>query len=190
MKNIDLSIKGPFNLIGPKTIFNIPENKLFGIYFFTIKVKNKYLIEYIGITKRNYLTRLKEHMKELMSGGYQLYDFKKIREDKEFLVWKGRYGKDVDDITVFLNNYQKFSQVIKKQLSEFKIFLIPLNENRRILERVEGKIYKILKENNNKLTKIFIKGVKSSSRRQNEKLIKIEIKLNKFLLELPNSFEI
>jgi len=148
------------------------------------------LIEYIGITTRSFKVRFLEHIRELLSGGYQLYDFQKLKKHKQFIVWKGRYGKDVDDISIFLNDYQHFSQIIKQQLREFKIFLIPIDIEKRILERIEGKIYKILRKNNNEQTMAFIKGVKSNPKRKNEKPMKVKIESNIFLSEIPSDFEI
>ena len=188
--NIKLKIKGPFSLVGNNSLFDTAESNLSGLYIFTIKVKDHYLIEYVGITTRNFKTRFLEHISELLSGGYQLYDMKKLRNNKEFVVWKGRYGEDTDDITVFLNNYRYFSQIIKQQLQEFKIFLIPLRAEKRILERIEAKIYEILRENNDKQIMVFIKGVRSNPRRKDEKLINVQIDPNILSPEVPSNLEI
>ena len=188
--NIKLKIKGPFNLVGDNSLFNIAEGNLSGLYIFTIKVKDRYLIEYVGITTRDFKTRFLEHIPQLLSGGYQLYDMGKLRDDKEFLVWKGKYGENTDDITVFLNNYQYFSQIIKQQLQEFKIFLIPLTAEKRILERIESKIYEVLRENNNKQIMTFIKGVRSNPRRKDEKLINVQMEYNILSPEIPSNFEV
>jgi len=188
--NIKLKIKGPFTLVGDNSLFDIAEGDLSGLYIFTIKVGNRYLIEYIGITTRNFKTRFLEHISELLSGGYQLYDIEKLKNNKEFVVWKGRYGDDTDDVTAFLNNYEYFSQIVKKQLQEFKIFLIPLKTEKRILERIEGKIYKILRTNNDERITTFIKGVRSNPRRRNEKLINIKIEPNILSSEIPNNLEV
>ena len=188
--NIELKIKGPFNLVGDNSLFDTIESNLSGLYIFTIKVKDCYLIEYVGITTRDFKTRFLEHISQLLSGGYQLYDMEKLRDNKEFLVWKGKYGEGIDDITVFLNNYQYFSQIIKQQLQEFKIFLIPLTAEKRILERIESKIYEALRENNNEQIMTFIKGVRSNPRRKDEKLINVQIEHNILLPEIPSNFEI
>ena len=188
--NIKLKIKGPFTLVGDNSLFDIAEGNLSGLYIFAIKVKNRYLIEYVGITTRNFKTRFLEHIRELLSGGYQLYDMEKLKNNKEFVVWKGRYGEDPDDIIAFLNNYKYFSQIIRQQLQEFKIFLIPSKVEKRILERIEGKVYEILRKNNNKQIMAFIKGVRCNPRRKNEKLINIQIEPNILLQEVPNNFEV
>ena len=190
MVEIKLKIKGPFTLVGYNSLFNAPENNLSGLYVFSIKLKDKYLIEYVGITTRDFRTRLLEHLRELLSGGYQLYDLQKLENNEPFVVWKGRYGKDVDDNTVFLDNYSYFSRVIKQQLQELKIFLIPLKAEKRILERIEGGIYKILREQNNEQTMVFIKGVRFNPKHKNEKPVTVEVAPNSLLSELPSNLEI
>ena len=190
MLEINSKMKGPFNLVGDENLFKSIEADSSGIYFFTISVENRYLIEYVGITTRSFKKRFLEHIRELLSGGYQLYDFKRLLEHKTFVVWKGRYGKGSDDISVFLDNYLYFSKIIENQIKEFKIFLIPLNEDRRILERIEGGIYQILKEKNDKRIMTFIKGVRSSPKRNDEELINFTLTSNALSSEIPDSFKI
>jgi len=190
MKEIRLTMKVPFNLIGEKILFNIPDSNSSGIYFFTIRVNNRYLIEYVGITTRRFKDRFLEHIRELLSGGYKLYDFQKLKNNEQFVVWNRRYGKDTDDIAVFLNNYQSFSKIIKQQLQELKIFLIPFNTEKRILERIEGAIYQILIKNNDERVMTFIKGVRSNPTRKDEDSINIMIESNTLSSEIPNEFEI
>jgi hypothetical protein len=186
---IKLKMKGPFNLIGRENIFNIEDGYSSGIYFLTVKVGKRSLIEYVGITTRSFKDRFTEHIRELLSGGYQLYDFEKLKEHKQFVVWPGRFSEDKRDITEFLNNYHQFTRIIEQQLREFKIFLIPANEEKRTLERIEGKIYQILIKNNDERIATFIKGVRFSPKHENEEPMKVEIKSNILSPDIPNDFE-
>ena len=191
MSEIKLKIKGPFGLVGNKSIFNVPENKLSGLYFFTIEYKKDYIIEYVGITtKRNYNIRFFEHVREYLSGGYQLHDVRKLLNGKLSVVWNGRFGKNKENITKFLNNYEKFTPIIFKQLKAYKIFLIPI-KNHRIAERIEGAIYDILKNSTDKQVKNFIaEGIRYKVRNKSEKPIIVNIESEVLLLGLPNSFEV
>lgn len=190
MKEINYLIKGPFGLVGKDNLFDSPDGDSSGIYFFTIKIKEKYLIEYVGITSRNFKDRFVEHIREILSGGYRLYDFTKLHKNKAFVVWKGRYGKEQGDVKEFLNNYPKYTKIINKQLKETKIFLIPLKADKRILERIEGKIYQILKASDDKRINIFIEGVRSTPRLKQEKVIKINLGKNLFIPEIPGELEV
>ncbi len=190
MEEIKMKMVGPFNLVGEENLFNIPEANSPGIYIFTFKINGKYLIEYIGITTRSISTRFLEHIRELFSGGYQLYDFQKMKDNEEFVVLKGRYGRDTDDITKFLNNYDYYSQIIKEHIHELKVFLIPLDKERRILERIEGRLYQILRERKDEKVMTFIKGVRSNPKRENERSIIVIIKPNLLSSEIPTNLEI
>jgi hypothetical protein len=190
MEEIKLKMIGPIGLVGEKNIFNIPETNSSGIYFFTFKIEDRYLIEYVGITTRNFNTRFLEHVRELSSGGYKLYDFEKMKNGEEFVVFNGRYGKDADNIVTFLNNYKNYSQIIENHIHELNIFLIPLDKEKRILERIEGKLYQILKEKNDQKIMTFIKGVISKPRYENENPINVKIGENPLSLEIPDNFEI
>lgn len=190
MEEIETKIIGPFNLAGERNLFNSPEANFPGIYIWTFKIDDKYLIEYIGMTRKSFGDRFLRHMGELCSGGYQLYDFKKMKDNKEFIVFNGRYGTDTDDITKFLNNYDYYSQIIKKHIHELKIFLIPLDREKRILERIEGRLYQILREKKDEKVMTFIKGVKSYPKRENERSIIVKIEPNLLSSEIPTNLEI
>lgn len=131
MEDMKMKMIGPFSLVGEKNLFNTPEANSPGIYISTFKINDKYLIEYVGITTKSFSERFLGHIKEYSSGGYKLYDFQKMKDNKEFVVLKGRFGKDKDNITKFLNNYDYYSQIIKELIHELKIFLIPLDREER-----------------------------------------------------------
>jgi len=190
MEKIKMKIIGPFDLVGEENLFNTTETKFPGIYIFTFEISDKYLIEYIGITTISFGARFLEHIKELCSGGYQLYDFQKMKDNKEFVVFNGRYGTDTDDVTKFLNNYDYYSQIIKKQIHELKIFLIPLDREKRILERIEGRLYQILREKKDEKVMTFIKGVRSNPKRENERSIIVKIEPNLLSSQIPTNLEI
>ena len=186
---IILKLKGPFGLTGQKSLFEAKEINLSGLYIFTFKIEKKYLIEYVGITARDFKTRFLEHIRELLSGGYRLYDLQKLENDEFFLIWKGRYDNATYNIADFLDNYSHFSGIINKQFQELKIFLIPLNVEKRTLERIEGEIYKILRKQNDKRVMTFIKGVRSRPRIDKEQPITVKVEPNNLLPEIPDNFE-
>ncbi|MBU4331631.1 hypothetical protein KKD20_00700, partial [Patescibacteria group bacterium] len=166
-KEIKLKTEGPFNLVGKNNLFDVPENKLSGLYLLTFKYKDGYLVEYVGITtKRSYEIRFREHIHEILSGGYKLYDLDKLMKDEDFVVWNGRFGKEKGKTIDFLNNYKKFTSFIEKLLKSYKIFFIPTDLDQRTVERIEGAIYEIFKKKNDKKVRQFIEGVRYKARRE------------------------
>lgn len=188
MKNINLKLNGPFKLT---EFIEIPESLNSGIYIFTIKIDKKYVIEYVGITARKFQQRFLEHIKEILSGGYVLYDLEKMKSvGDDFFVWNGRFGKNREKMSDFFKNYNNLSKVIKKQIEAFEIFTIPLKADKRILEIIEGEFYKVLRKDSNKITKKCLDGVNSSPIREGEKELFVKIENNMFFPEIPDNFTI
>ncbi len=190
MEEIKTKMIGPFGLVGEKNLFSTPEANSPGIYISTFKINDRYLIEYIGTTTRSLCERFLEHIEKYASGGYKLYDFQKMKDNKEFVVLKGRFGKDKYNITKFLNNYDYYSQRIKELIHELKIFLIPLDKEKRILERIEGRLYQILREKKDEKVMAFIEGVRSRPKRENEMSVIVIIEPNLLFPEIPTNLEI
>jgi hypothetical protein len=189
MSDIKLDIQGPFALVGENSILKAPEGGLSGLYLFTFKPKDKHIIEYVGITTRDFKTRLYEHIYNFLSGRYQLYDLEKLKNCKATVVWKGIYNNPNYDINDFLNNNVYYAKIVKQQLQEYSVFIIALNEDRRILERIEGSLYQILRKQNNGYTLTFLKGVRSIPKRE-ETPINVKVETNSLLSEIPERFEI
>ena len=189
MLEFELKIGGPFNWIGENTIFHPPQNELSGLYFHSLFINNVYVIEYIGITSRKYSKRFIEHTQEFLSGGYQIFD--NIDAEKRNVLWHGRFGKQKEkDISKFFEKFDKLSPVILAQLNSYKIFTI-LIEDKRISERVEGAIYKILYNSSiAKVKKYIDQGIRYKSKRDNEDIIKIKLYPENIFLGLPNVFEV
>ena len=146
---LNLSLKGPFKWIDPNgnDIFTSPEGKLKGIYLWTIPFQEYYLTHYVGETERTFCKRLLEHAKEFLSGAYNVYDPDLFLEGKKEPLWEGMWGSRPEKkIGVFLDKYPELAPQIQKFVRLFEIFLIPMDEKTRIMERVEAAIAKHLNE--------------------------------------------
>jgi uncharacterized protein YuzE len=192
-QKMELELKGPFAYLGEggKTIFEIPENQLHGLYFFTIKVGNRYLISYLGETSRDYLARFMEHTEKILSGKYQIYDAVLLQKGESFPIWRGQYGKNKEkDYVKFLNCYDKYSQMAYQELKLYQIFLLPV-EDKRFALRIEGALYKILESSKDSQVREFIeKGIKRSERTDIEDEILIEIQPTGKLAGVPIQFRV
>ena len=142
-ETLNLSWKGPFKWInlGSNSIFASPEGKLSGIYVWTIPFQESYLTHYVGETKRTFCKRLIEHTKEYLSGVYHVYDPDLFLKGEKEAVWEGMFGNVPErKIEVFLHKYPELAPQIQKFVSLFEIFLIPMKEEKRIVQRVEAAI--------------------------------------------------
>ena len=176
--------------MGYNSIFRIKEKELNGLYFFTFKYNNEYLIEYVGITTRTYDIRFFEHVREFLSGGYKIYDLEMLLKGELLLIWNGRFGKKKDGISQFLDNYKEMASNVHSQLQAYKIFIAPMTGD-RILERIEGAIYEQLKISFDKRVRGFIdKEVRYKAKKKSENPIYIDLESEATLLGLPDMLEV
>lgn len=140
---LNLNWKGPYKFSDPNgiDIFTSPEGKMKGIYIWTIPFQKSYLTYYIGETKRSFRERLVEHMKEYLSGIYQIYDPDLFLEGKKEVLWKGMWkNTPLTNMGMYLGKYAELAPKTQRFISLFEIFLIPMSEEKRIVQRVEASI--------------------------------------------------
>jgi hypothetical protein len=157
MKEYRLNWKGPFRWFGKKSsvVFEQPEAKKPGIYLFTFRHKNGFLIYCAGRTNKSFNSRLFDHAKNYLSGIYNVLDPEMAEAGKRHVVcrWIGYGGYSPEKwklLNRFLQNYPKNAQRVYAQLQAMRVFIAPLKANRRVLERIEGAIMNILEEEKQK----------------------------------------
>lgn len=90
-----ITFEGPFGLCGDhsKLLFNEDISHSAGIYLWTFKFKERYLIDYIGETGKSFYQRMKDHMIQQMGGNYRICDPKALMNGKEKIIWNGLWRK-------------------------------------------------------------------------------------------------
>ena len=86
---------------------------------------------------------MSEHVQNHLSGFYRLYDPKEFAKGKKVLLWGGLWKSDRKDPAMmgeFLKDYQTFSLQILEFLKQIRLFLIPIQGDRRIREHIEAGI--------------------------------------------------
>ncbi|ACR78788.1 hypothetical protein Kole_0059 [Kosmotoga olearia TBF 19.5.1] len=106
-----LRLLGPYKLFGNdgNSLFNTDISRKNGIYFWTVKYKNGYLIDYIGETGKTFCQRMKEHLIETLGGNYRICDPDKLLQGKEKIVWNGLWRKGTRD---------KIGEFIRKKIGK------------------------------------------------------------------------
>jgi len=141
-------------LFGPYQLFGNNDNLLFdadtsyqgGIYLWTIRYKNGYLIDYIGKTGNTFRQRMKEHLIQTLGGNYRICNPDMLLQGKEEIIWDGLWRKGTrDKIGEFIKNYENYASTIKRYIEIHDIFLAPLTIDRRKRQLIEGNIAKIIK---------------------------------------------
>ena len=109
-----------------------------GVYIWTVPFKNKELIHYVGMTTRAFRQRMKEHLKEYLSGEYGINDPVELQRGRRMRVWDGLYrGANIED---FIKKHDQFFSKLVSILNIYKIYVAQLDYEARLLERIEAAI--------------------------------------------------
>jgi hypothetical protein len=196
MKEYFLNWRGPFRWFGKKSsvVFDQPEAESPGIYLFTFRHKNGFLIYCAGRTNKSFNSRLFDHTKHYMCGVYNILDPEKAEAGKRVKRWQwvgyGGYSSERwARLNDFLENYPKNAQQVYAQLQAMRVFIAPLPTDRRVLARIEGAIMKILYNGSEIVRALPDPGMSLSARRPSEKPFVVKYTGNVRFHGLPRSFE-
>ena len=200
---IKLKLYGPYKFCGcenKKGVFDSEISHKKGIYFWTVKFKDGYLIDYIGKTVRNFRQRMKEHLIHTFGGNYRICDSELLRQGKEKILWNGLWRKGTrDKMCEFIKKLEneEFVNAIKRYVEIHDIFLAPFEFNKddnwkkRQLTLIEGNLAKIIKESEPPISNLLPKDVRYVYRRKPfEKEFIVEIECAKNILGLPKKLKI
>ena len=174
----EMQLYGPYRLYGKKDecLFKASEATKSGIYLWTILFNKKYLTYYVGETGRSFKTRFIEHTRDYLYGLYRVYDPAQFAQGKKKLVWEGMWQPDTRGrIDEFLNRYLELSPVIYSLLGKFKIFLAPLNAEKRIRQRIEGSLAQKLQQHSDLTRNFFDSGIRYFTKQVDEPPIHVTI---------------
>lgn len=191
---VKLKLSGPYKLFGnhDQLLFDADVSQKNGIYIWTIKYSNGYLIDYIGETGRNFGQRMKEHLIEMLGGNYRICDSDMLLQGKEIIVWDGLWRKGTrDKIGEFISNYEKYAPIIKRYIEIHDVFLAPLTAERRKRQLIEGNIVKIIKGQNPPVSNLLPPDIRYfSNRKETEEGFTVNIESKKNVFGLPKTFKI
>ena len=188
-ETIQIELLGPYALYGPHSLFLQSESEKFGIYLWTIPFEGKYLVYYVGETGVTFADRFLDHTKSYLHGLYRIYDPTEFVKGKKKLVWEGMWKKELENPTIrivkFMERYSELSRAVYELLGLFHIFLIPLNSNRRIRQRIEAKIAEVLLKQPGVIGDFQDGDIRYIGRQPKEEPIKVSIKSDGQILGLP-----
>lgn len=188
-RSLLLEYSGPYTFHHAPTILSHQIADRSGIYFFSFLLDDRHIIEYCGITTRSFKTRIEEHMRELLSGQYCLYDFARMRADTPCKVRHGMYGRDKEhSIALFFTQYEEFARYIYDYLTHLQFYLIAAHLDKRTLERVEARIYQLLRESDQSIIPYLLWWVRTNPTKPDETPITLSLANNPRPDLLPDQF--
>jgi len=189
-----LKLFGPFKLFGDsdRLLFDPDISYKSGIYLWTIRYKNGYLIDYIGETGNTFRQRMKEHLIETLGGNYRICDPDMLLQGKEEIIWNGLWRKGTrDKIGEFIKNYENYAPIIKRYIAIHDIFLAPLTVDRRKRQLIEGNIAKIIKEQKPPISNLLPADIRYVyNRKDSEEGFIVKIECDENIFGLPKTLRI
>jgi len=113
--------------------------KIAGVYLQTFEYQNGYLIYCAGLTRRPAPVRFKEHARNYMNGEYTVLDVDAARRGVRREIWHG-WGYARAHRDEFEERKIEIQSAVKRQLTDFRLFISKLDASGRILERAEASI--------------------------------------------------
>jgi hypothetical protein len=185
----DVQLHGPYKWYGKREecLFEASEATKSGIYLWAIPFNGKYLTYYVGETGRSFTARFTTHTRDYLYGLYRVYDPTQFAQGKKKLVWEGMWQPGTRDrVDEFLNRYLELSPAIYSLLGKLRIFLAPLDAEKRIRQRIEGSIARKLLQHSD-LTRSFLDSdIRYLTKRANEPPVHVTIISNECVLGVPH----
>lgn len=139
-----------FEVLGPLTwtgepdgsfIFASPLAKATGVYFWTVSTPHGELVYYIGETGRSFRERFFEHLQRYLSGMSGIYEPEDFARGCKKLIWNGMWRRGEErKAAEFLERYEELAPKIRQFVGMFRFWLLPMDCERRMRERIESAI--------------------------------------------------
>lgn len=197
-ETIEVMYRGPFawpgkaEANGLRDLADCEYSSLCGVYLWTVMYKSGHLIYAAGFTTRPFLTRFREHTKAHRDGFFTVFDMEAMQGGLRKEVWHGFFTKErpPERNEEFLRRRNEIGEAVENQLSKFRVFVAPLDREKRILKRFEAAIMNSLYEAPIPFSTIPDRGMSLSLRWEAEKPILIRNMCASKLYALPDELGI
>ena len=155
----------------------------------TVEYLNGYLIYGAGITRRPIPSRFHEHTRKYMSGDYTILDITAMKQGIRKEIWHG-WGWSPEKRTDYKSRKVTIDDAAHQQLAGFRIFVANVENQPRILERLEASIMNRLYQEPSPLCDIPDKGMMLAPRWESEGIVVVKNECAATLHGLPRHLEI
>ena len=187
---VEIQWYGPFGFIGRKeesVLTNSISNHT-GVYLWTIPFQNQYLTYYVGETGTSFAIRHNQHLESYLTGLYRVYDPEAFLKGKRVLIWGGLWKperKNAKTKKEFVDRKEELAPKISELISQFRLFLAPIDGDRRIRQRVEAAIASKLLEQSGVIGEFQDDDIRYWPRRLDEQEMRVKMKFPKPIMGLP-----
>lgn len=168
-------------------LFTQPEAQSAGLYLWAIPYQGQYLTYYVGETGRSFIIRFAEHAREYLSGIYRLYDPQLFVQGQKVLLWDGMWSpKSRHHMGAFLHRQPELAPHIHAFLGALKIFLAPMEGDKRVRQRLEAALAHHLYKQPEIVGTFQDSGLRYLPRRANEEPIVCTLVFPEPILGMPS----
>lgn len=150
------------------------------------------MVFYVGKTSRPFSTRMREHLKEYLSGMYDIYQSSSFLKGERELLWEGMW-RPGDEIRFpdFLAKHEELWPHLSKMITAMRIHLGAIEGgDKRLMERVEGAIALNLRQQPGRVGEFQNPDIRNQIKRPGEEGVLARIASDVPLLGVPVEIEI
>lgn len=180
--------QGPFSWSGYENQNNLDKiPDIEGIYLWTFKYKDGYLVYCAGITKST-RKRFKQHLLEYKSGNYTVFNVNDAEQGRRIEIWHGwSYARTHRE--EFNDRKEEILIAVEKQLTSFRVFVAQFPDKRE-RTRFEAAIMHNIYNSIEPWAELADRGMALSKRKKDEASIIINNKSSVKFYGLPKTLEI
>lgn len=180
--------QGPFSWIGYENkngLDKIPDVE--GIYLWTFKYKDGYLVYCAGITKST-RKRFRQHTLEYKSGNYTVFNVNEAEQGRRVEIWHGwSYARTHRE--EFNDRKEEILNCVEEQLKSFRVFIAQISDKRE-RARFEASIMNNIYCSSEPWSELADRGMALSKRWKDETPIIIKNVSDFKIYGLPTKMEI
>lgn len=187
-------VRGPLSWRGePKGsfIFESPLARAAGVYLWTVATPEGDLVYYVGETGRSFAQRFFEHLQGYLSGLFGFYEPEDFARGQKKLIWEGMWRRGEEHKAAdFLRRYEELAPKIRHFIDVLRFWLLPIDCDRRLRERIEGAIARHLSAQDGVIGQFQDEDIRYRPRWEDEPPIQLSLTLTTRIMGLPSSLTV
>lgn len=185
-----VSFGGPYSWPGAPdapSLFEADIRREPGIYLWTVRLPDGYLVYYVGETGRSLEIRMLEHYKEHAACMYHLYEPEQFARGEKVPLWPGRFDtSDRKSVLQCIQQYQRLSTAVAELTSLYRFLFAPFAGTSRFRRRIEAAIAHALYKAPGMVGAFQDAGIRYVPRRDDELPVECEVSSSVPVLGLPD----
>lgn len=190
---LSIQFEGPFHWLQDGHVSDLataPCASSPGLYLWTVPLSGGYLVYYVGETGRSFGSRFSEHAEHWLAGRYEICEPTDFARGVRRPIWPGAYGRDRKAPTDCAEAARSHSSVLRELTHQVRIFLGPIDCDRRLRCRIEAGLARHLRAQPGIIGGFQSPEVRYTRRRIGEVPVECAFRSESRVLGLPATLEV